>query len=444
MLSLFTKFRTMSFLLLCCLLGGTSQYIFAPKLVLYALSLLIICWTLWQVDFSEIVSKSKTLFVILSAFVLFTLVQLIPFPPSIWTSLPGREVIAEGYALLQMPLPWRPISMAPEKTLFSLSNLLPPIAIYLMVVHFSDSDEQNTAIWGFLFFALITVILGFFQKVSPGGPLHFYDVTNEDLAVGFFSNANHQATLLLMALPFAFAFMYKAFNPDESYIEPMNKRSVAAIIMIIAFILGLMVNTSVAGYMLMIFAVIMSVIMLSMKGGFRLNSKLLLILIVVAPFIGLLLYDAFDSLLSVGVVTDKLAVNGEMSRGFVYRKTVEIMPDYLTVGAGLGAYPDVYRLYESLDNISSVFLPHAHNDYLEILIDMGVFGGFIVVAFWLWWGRTLLRLGMAGRKGSIVAKAATLALLMVMLHSLVDYPLRTLAIGTLFGFSLGLITRRKV
>jgi O-antigen ligase len=444
MLSLFYKFRTMSFLLLCCLLGGTSQYLFAPKLILYAVSLLIICWTIWQVDLSDILSKSKVLSLIVLGFIGFALIQLIPLPPWLWTSLPGRETIAEGYALLQMPLPWRPISMSPEKTLFSLSNLLPPIAIYLMVVHLSDSDEQNTAIWGLLFFAAFTVFLGFIQKFSPDGPFHFYDVTNEDLAVGFFSNANHQATLLLMALPFAFAFMYKALTPDESYIEPINKRSVAAILMIIAFIIGLMLNTSVAGYMLMIFGVIMSVLVLSTKSGFRLNPKILLLIVVLAPFIGLVLFDAFNSILSVGVVAEKLAVTGEMSRGFIYRQTLEIMPTYLTAGAGLGAYPEVYRLSESLDNINSVFVPHAHNDYLEILVDMGVFGGLLVAAFWLWWGKTLLTLGIRGRDASVVAKAALLALLMVLLHSLVDYPLRTLAISTLFGFSLGLIVRRRV
>ena len=56
-------------------------------------------------------------------------IQLVPLPPAIWTALPGRDFVANGYALLGQPLPWLPISLAPYQTIASALWLLPPLAI---------------------------------------------------------------------------------------------------------------------------------------------------------------------------------------------------------------------------------------------------------------------------------------------------------------------------
>ena len=44
---------------------------------------------------------------------------LVPLPPELWTALPGRDHVREGYALLGQPLPWMPISLAPFDTVAS-------------------------------------------------------------------------------------------------------------------------------------------------------------------------------------------------------------------------------------------------------------------------------------------------------------------------------------
>jgi len=441
MQSIFYKFRTTSFLLLCLVLGGTSQFLFAPKLVVYSVSMVIIFCTLWKIKLSHILAKPIVL--VLAIFIGHSFLQLIPFPPFVWTAIPGREVIIESYHLIGETLPWQPLSMAPEKTIFSIANVLPPIAIYFLVVHWSDRHEQDAAMWWFLMFATFTVLIGFAQKALPNGPLHFYGVTNETLAVGFFSNANHQATLLLMAIPFAFAFVHNSFRQDHSQRKIMSYITVIALSMILTFTFGLIINTSVAGYMLMILAIILSALLFSNNIRRSFNLKICLLSMLIVPFVGIVLYDASNSVLGLGTISEKLAINGEMSRGHIYRQTLEIIPDYFMFGAGLGAYPDVYRLYETTSNVSRVFVPHAHNDYLEIMVDMGLLGGVMIIAFWLWWAQTLLNLLRNGRRTSAVAKAASLAILLVLLHSFVDYPLRTIAIGTLFGFSLGLMVRRN-
>ena len=55
--------------------------------------------------------------------------QLVPLPPSVWTSLPGA---APGgpFTFLDRELPWAPISVAPTGTWLSLMSLLPPLAVF--------------------------------------------------------------------------------------------------------------------------------------------------------------------------------------------------------------------------------------------------------------------------------------------------------------------------
>jgi len=402
----------------------------------------VIFYTLRKAELTYVIEKSKLLFFIFAVFVSYSLIQLVPLPPSIWTALPGREVIVESYQLIGKPLQWQPISMAPEKTIFSIANFLPSIAIYFLVVYWSDRQEKDIAIWGFLAFATFTVLLGFVQIALPDGPLHFYQITNETLAVGFFSNSNHQATLLLMAIPFVFALLCNSLRENGSSRGTFGSATVITLFILLTLIVGLIKNSSIAGYVLMILIVALSSILFLKSIRSRSNLKTSLLLLVAVPFFGVIFYDASHSVIGLQAISEKISISGEMSRGHAYLQTLEIIPNYLMIGAGLGSFPDIYKLYEATDGVSSVFLPHAHNDYLEILLDMGLLGGAIVVGFIFWWASTFLKLLRNGKTSSTVAKAASLAVMIVILHSFVDYPLRTIAISTLFSFSISLIVSR--
>jgi O-antigen ligase len=83
----------------------------------------------------------------------------------------------------------------------------------------------------------------------------------------------------------------------------------------------------------------------------------------------------------------------------------------------------------------------AHNDYLEIGLEAGLLGYLAVVAstivivamFWRSWR------AVQAMHSQLVFGAAVL--LLIALHSVVDYPLRSMAIACLVGLASGMLAR---
>ncbi len=128
------------------------------------------------------------------------------------------------------------------------------------------------------------------------------------------------------------------------------------------------------------------------------------------------------------------------SRVAMYHDTWHIVVHHPWVGTGLGTLIAVYPRYASF--YDGLVVDHAHNDYLELLADTGLAGGFcglafIVVLFW----RGLTNVRSAGDRwrraifaGSLVACAGLL------LHSLVDFNLHIPANALLFLLLASLAT----
>jgi O-antigen ligase len=127
------------------------------------------------------------------------------------------------------------------------------------------------------------------------------------------------------------------------------------------------------------------------------------------------------------------------SRRVIAVTTVEAIGPHLPLGAGLGTFPDLYRTYEDPLVPATSYVNHAHNDYLEIALETGLPGILLLLAFFYWFGRRTWQAWNNGQEGSNLERAATLVILVVLLHSIVDYPLRTAAIGAVFAMSCALL-----
>jgi O-antigen ligase len=101
----------------------------------------------------------------------------------------------------------------------------------------------------------------------------------------------------------------------------------------------------------------------------------------------------------------------------------------------------VYHLYESRDHISNTYVNHAHDDYIEITLELGVAGVLLIIAFLIWWVAAVWR-AWSNADAGIYARAASIASAAVLVHSLVDFPLRTAAISAAFAMCLALLVER--
>jgi O-antigen ligase len=353
---------------------------------------------------------------------------LIPLPHGMWTSLPGRDTVAQGLAAVGAPEGSFPVSMAPYESMNSLLRLLPATAMFMLTLQLSYRDRRRLVFW-FMGIALVSICLGIAQ--IAGGPmssLRFYSVTNPNMPVGFFANGNHQATLLLCALAYCgFLLARRGRKADR------KDRAVAIFggIMALFFTVGIAIVGSTAGYGLLI-PVAAGVALIYRKAMVGVLSWVWIG--AVAAVFSLALALAFVGPFSNQDVAEQFG-SSPTSRRVIAETTVQAIGDHMPIGTGLGTFPQVYRLYEDPTVVRSVYVNHAHNDFLEVALETGIFGIILMIAFLAWFIHRAGAAWRSDREGANLARAATLAIVAVLAFSLVEYPLRTSAMAVVFAMS---------
>jgi O-antigen ligase len=153
-----------------------------------------------------------------------------------------------------------------------------------------------------------------------------------------------------------------------------------------------------------------------------------------AVFIGLALFGPLNS--------ERLSeeVSGEpTSRAYFARTTMKAVKASFPVGTGLGTFQEIYRTFDDPFRVSHEYTNHAHNDYLELVLELGLAGALLILAFLIWFAARSIAVWRATFEGTGLARAGSVIILILLLHSVVDYPLRTSAIGVLFAFACALL-----
>ena len=423
------------FLLLAGVLGGSSVAGITANAVLQVAAVIAIAATFARSDITPRSRGEQQLLLLAGLFGALVVVQLIPLPPALWSVLPGRQRVVEGLTTLGLPLPWMPLSLAPAKTVQSGLSLLVPVAIIVMLGAFRR-PVARAAVLALLVLMVLSVLIGVSQ-VAGNAHLYFYAFTNGGSAVGFFANSNHFATLMCLTLPLA-AGLVARWRSGSDGAQSASRVLAAAVLLAVVLLglLGVTMTKSVAGVALSLLALTGSaVIVLSgLPRGLRLGflGGVVVVLIVVAV-------AALNS--GIGDLTTTDIGGGDLSRTAMWIVTAKAIREFGTVGSGFGTFPQVYHLFENPEKVSSVFANHAHNDLLEFVLEGGVPAVLLLVAFLIWFGTRVASVWLVDRKRDPLAQGASIAALIVLLHSLGDYPLRTGAIAALFGLCLALLAR---
>ena len=422
-----------AYLFLCLLLGGSSQGVWGNA-ILRLLAVALIAWAILDRREETMARPVKQLLGIFALAVLLVILQLIPLPVKVWTGLPGRDLVVEGFRLLGLGLPPMPLSLSATDSMAAVIALLPPLGMIAAMARLRAYRSDWLAA------ALIAgtaagVLLGVLQASSPDPDDSFwylYRHSNFGVATGFFANSNHMADLLLIAIPFIAAL---GSSVREGAKDVRLRSATLAMVGggLAVIILGLILNGSLAGYGLLLPVVLASLLLLfapriaSAKSG--------LIGIVVVSFAAMTLLWLSPVGRQIGTEQAETSVT---SRQEILGHSIALIDRFGLTGTGVGTYQRVYALGENPAAVNRVFVNHAHNDYLELAVETGLPGLAILLLFLGWWGASVLRM-LKSPAADQYAYAGAIGSAAVLLHSLVDYPLRTAAISAAFAMCLMLI-----
>lgn len=428
-----------AFVLIALLFGGASAGGFLANATIQLAAVLLIAWALatraWHRD-----QRAERIPLVLALLLLgYMLVQLVPLPPALWTLLPGRERIVEGFTAIGLtPLPWMPISLVPAGTWSGVVAMLPAIAALVIGIWFGRRAVQ-IAIWALLIAALASVLVGLGQlSGGMGSPLYFYNPTNYGSAVGFFSNSNHQATLMLMVLPLAAGVGALArIDGDETGAATVAWIAVPAVALLA--LLGLLAAGSLAGLLLAPIALAGAYLIFGRSLPRRARLWFLAAggIVVAVAVVIVLLSPAISDFGSTSFG------GAGMSRGHMWPIAGSaITAAGLPFGSGFGSFAPVFRQFEDMALVGSVYANHAHSDLIEFVLEGGLGSAILLAVFLGWYVARTWTIWFRSSPRDPLNCAASVAVGVVLLHSLVDYPLRTAAIAVPFAFCCALMARR--
>lgn len=368
---------------------------------------------------------------LLAAIVAIPLIQLIPLPAAVWTGLPGRDQMVLALELAGLAPGWAPLSLTPDRTWGSALALAPPAAFFLAVLSLSATQRERMAQFC-MGAAVVGIFLGAAQLASGGTDLYVWNWTDAGSVNGFFANRNHLASSVLVALPFAVIF-------GAASLRRRDRRSTA-----------LWFGALFAGLVVVALAAIRS------RAGITLFAPVMVVTLLAAwiaagrgrPGVGLLVLGG-----SIGVALTAVAVlalppilarfdqpDASASRFERWPLIAEAAQTYLPIGSGVGSFDAVYRSVEPLEELDSSFFNQAHNDYLETWLEAGWLGIGVILAGLIWYLRRCWTAWKAppSREGDL-QRAASIGIGVLLLHSVADYPLRTVTLAVVFALCCGLL-----
>ncbi len=364
------------------------------------------------------------------------LLQLLPLPASSWLSGGLRHQLALDMHAAATTVDAH-VSLDPLATERALWSLLPALAMCAAVSQLRQAQRRLLLIV-LLALAVLSILLGMAQLADgQHSLLRFHSPTSTLDAVGFFANRNHLAALLVACLPFAIGAAVWAHQrrTQESASELLGIIGLIGVALML--VLGIALSRSRAGAMLGMLAVLLCLpVLWRVRERRRVGGVALLLLLTAAVFTAQFGLSGMLQRLQSDVLHDGR---------WEYARVIDVAArESAPLGSGIGTFNQVYPQFEAESGAGPDYavVNHAHNDALELWLEARWPFAVVCAALLLllaWVGMRLWRTTAPSLTESLLtARLAWMSLLLLVLHSVVDYPLRTTAMMTVFAMLFAL------
>ncbi|WP_418321489.1 O-antigen ligase family protein [Piscinibacter sakaiensis] len=377
-------------------------------------------------------------------------IQLIPVDVQAWASLPGRKAYLDALTAAGAPVPQSlPLSLNPQATWTAMWSALPVSAMLLAGITLDRTAIDRLLLLLFAG-AIAQVVLAVLQFVGGPQSIFYFGTQGAGGAfVGTFANRNHLADFLAMLIPLWFYFLVRRPPPSRS--RPDTGLLPAAVFRPLWMLLG--------------FAFLVIILSSQSRGGLS-AATLVLVLsfflyvaaareklsrVQIAGMATLLVVFGLIVAFSVGLEGISGRVQAPVLEGDANVRntyawaTFDAAKAFWPWGTGIGSFESVFPRYQDIRSTGYVY--HAHNDYPQLLMELGwaapVVAG-LVLALVL---RQLWQLRRARkRRGEVAGPVllrllAGLGVLAMLLHSWVEFNMHIPALAMTAALLMGIFLR---
>jgi len=360
-------------------------------------AVLFVVWAVWQVKSGELQVKRSPLFPPMLVFAVLVGVQLVT----------GRTS-------------YRQVTLS-EARLYCAYGLL----CYLVVQCLRGISQVRKLAWLFCSYGFGLAMFAMIQGISSNGKLYWLRTPRTGGWIyGPYVNHNHYAGLLEMLVPIPLVISLIDSVPGPRKALAGAAAAVMASTIFLSGSRGGMVAFAVE-------LAVLAVIVVKHQKGRTVALALGTFLVLVA---GMLAWLGGGELTS-RVTSIHAETRTELSGGFrldIDRDGLKMFARKPVLGWGLGTFPTIYPQYRSF--YTDFFVNEAHDDYLQLLVEMGGLGFAAMLWFvFLVYYRAIKKLGHWTRDpNGAVALAAMLGVTGILVHSFVDFNLQIPANAALF------------
>jgi len=404
----------------------------------------LFAWSRNKLQVTPAARAAKPILVILAVFILWLMVQMIPMPIG-WIQILSPQAAAV-YLEAFPQIEFASLSLDVHSSAVSLLKSMAYMMFFWLVLMLIDNRAKlEWLAYVILISALFQASYGCYMIIS-GNEIAFF-IEKEDhlgLATGTFLNRNHFAGYLEMSLAVGIGLFISTLSDVRhhswrarirSFLDAVLSRKGLIRLVLIIICAGLIMSRSRMGNASFFISLLLVgvLFLLTAKHATKSTSILLLSLIVLDVVL-------VGSWVGVERVVERMEHTSSETetRVEVARDTLEMIKDYPLTGVGAGNYFSSFPAYRGHDIQS--YYNHTHNDYLELLSELGVVGISLLVMV------VLLSLSAAikairGRSSPLLlgmAFASVMGTLSILIHSTVDFNLQIPSNAMMFMLMMAL------
>jgi O-antigen ligase len=311
-----------------------------------------------------------------------------------------------------------------------------------------QGDGRRYLILALLGLATFEALYGLFQDLTGWQQIFSYrKIFNVEEATGTYINRNHFAGFLEMVLPFALGLAHYYFSRGQHRVQrrrrqkrftlPRSDGQKALLCLLVAstFYVAIFLSRSRMGIIATLVSTLVIAVLLVVVGEARRVGFMSILGFLSATF----LVSAWIGLQPVVLRFEQMGGLHSADRLGIWKNTLQLILRNLWTGTGGGTFGVAYTAVqeERLD----AFISHAHNDYLQLSLELGVPGALLLfgsVAFLLFRLTRQLTTQALGHFQRSVLLGSIGAITALLIHSITDFNLYIPANGATFCLILGM------